>query len=80
MSHHKIRAKLLVSWQTFVAMGILLSASADFIFHGHWRQQIRIAFVPAVPLLCMCYVVPQSGILSVFLVPRPNILTVPPTG
>ncbi|CAD0095548.1 unnamed protein product, partial [Aureobasidium vineae] len=55
----KLRGRLLVSWQTFVAVGIFLGASANLIFHGHWRLQIGMAFIPAVPLLCLCYVVPE---------------------
>ncbi|KAH0031911.1 MFS general substrate transporter, partial [Aureobasidium melanogenum] len=56
----KLRGRLLVSWQTFVAFGIFLGASANCIFNGHWRWQIGIAFIPAVPLLCLCYVMPES--------------------
>ena len=63
-SPHKIRGNLLVSWQTFVAVGILLSASVNCIFHKHWRLQIGTAFLPAVPLLCLCYVIPESVFLS----------------
>ncbi|KAG9514313.1 MFS general substrate transporter, partial [Aureobasidium melanogenum] len=56
----KLRGRLLVSWQTFVAVGIFLGAVANLIFNGHWRWQIGIGFVPAVPLLCLCYVIPES--------------------
>ncbi|KAH0364808.1 MFS general substrate transporter, partial [Aureobasidium melanogenum] len=56
----KLRGRLLVSWQTFVAIGIFLGAVANLIFEGYWRLQIGIAFVPAIPLLCLCYVIPES--------------------
>ena len=59
----KLRGRLLVSWQTFVAVGIFLGAVANLIFKGHWRWQIGIAFVPAVPLLCLCYVIPEYGLV-----------------
>lgn len=55
----KLRGRLLVSWQTFVAIGIFLGAVTNLIFEGHWRWQIGIGFVPAVPLLCLCYVIPE---------------------
>lgn len=53
--------RLLVSWQTFVAVGIFLGTSSNLIFHDSWRHQIGIAFIPAVPLLCLCYVIPEYG-------------------
>jgi len=53
----KMRGKLLVSWQTFVAVGIFLGATANLIFAGHWRLQLGISFVPALPLLFLCYVI-----------------------
>ncbi|KAE9978325.1 hypothetical protein EG328_001499 [Venturia inaequalis] len=56
----EIRGRLLVSWQTFVAVGIFLGTSSNLIFHDSWRHQIGIAFIPAVPLLCLCYVIPES--------------------
>ncbi|KAH6672832.1 putative sugar transporter [Halenospora varia] len=60
VSPPKLRGRLLVSWQTFVAMGIFLGACANCTFHGQWRLQIGSAFIPAVPLLCLCYVIPES--------------------
>ncbi|KAH0274212.1 MFS general substrate transporter, partial [Aureobasidium melanogenum] len=56
----KLRGRLLVSWQTYVAVGIFFGAVANLIFNGHWRWQIGIGFVPAVPLLCLCHVIPES--------------------
>lgn len=55
----KMRGRLLVLWQTFVAIGIFLGAGASCIFAGHWRLQFGIAFVPALPLLCLCYVIQE---------------------
>jgi hypothetical protein len=57
----EIRGRLLVSWQTFVAVGIFFGTSGNLIFHENWRHQIGIAFIPAVPLLCLCYVIPEYG-------------------
>jgi MFS family permease len=55
----ELRGKLLVSWQTFVALGIWFGAIANLIFHDSWRRQIGIAFLPAVPLIFLCYVIPE---------------------
>jgi sugar transport protein len=57
----ELRGKLLVSWQTFVALGIWFGTVANLIFRTNWRHQIGIAFLPAVPLLCLCYVIPEYG-------------------
>lgn len=59
----EIRGRLLVSWQTFVAVGIFLGTSSNLIFSEDWRRQIGIAFIPAVPLLCLCYVIPEYEII-----------------
>jgi Sugar (and other) transporter len=60
VSPPRMRGRLLVSWQTFVAVGIFLGASTNCIFHGDWRSQIGLSFLPAVPLLCLCYVISES--------------------
>jgi hypothetical protein len=65
----EIRGRLLVSWQTFVAVGIFLGTCSNLIFHDNWRHQIGIAFIPAVPLLCLCYVIPEYVI---HLRPKPH--------
>lgn len=80
VSPPQMRGRLLVSWQTFVALGIFFGALANCIFDGKWRLQIGIAFVPAIPLLCLCYVIPESGFLFTFLVSRPNVLIDPRAG
>jgi len=56
----KIRGRLLVSWQTFTAVGILLGASANLIFHDSWRLQISSSYIPAVPLLFLASVCSES--------------------
>lgn len=57
VSPPEMRGKLLVSWQTFVAIGIFLGAAANCVFEGQWRHQFGIAFLPALPLLCLCFVI-----------------------
>lgn len=54
-----MRARLLVIWQTFTAVGIFFGAAANVIFEGMWQHQIGIAFVPAVPFVFLCYVIPE---------------------
>lgn len=63
VSPHLMRGKLLVSWQTFVAIGIFLGAAANLVFKGDWRLQFGIAFVPAVTLLCLCFIIGESVFL-----------------
>jgi hypothetical protein len=60
VSPPRMRGKLLVSWQTFVAVGIFFGAAANCIFQEQWRHQIGMAFMPALPLLCLCYVIRES--------------------
>lgn len=59
-----MRGRLLVSWQTFVAVGIFLGASANCIFEGQWRQQLGIAFVPALILMVICYMIREFVFLA----------------
>lgn len=68
----KLRGRLLVSWQTSVAVGIWLGTIANLIFRDNWRHQIGIAFLPAVPLLCLCFVIPEY--VMVLLLPEPQLI------
>lgn len=63
------RGQLLVSWQTFTAVGILLGSAVNLVFHGpqnvslpdswrqkvSWRLQIASCAIPAIPLLCLAF-------------------------
>lgn len=59
-----IRGALIMSWQAFVAFGILLGFSANLVVVNTgdiaWRLQLGSAFIPAVPLLLGIYFVPES--------------------
>ena len=59
-----IRGALVMSWQTFVAFGIMLGFSANLIVVNTgaiaWRLQLGSAFIPAVPLLLGTYLTPES--------------------
>jgi hypothetical protein len=59
-----MRGKLLVSWQTFVATGIVLGAAANLIFEAHWRLQIGSALIPALLLVSLCYVIQECVFLA----------------
>ena len=53
-----------MSWQMWVAFGILLGVSANLAFHAvgkiAWRLQLGSAFLPAIPLLLGIYLCPES--------------------
>lgn len=61
-----IRGGLIMSWQTWVAFGILLGTSANLaLVHVQpasivWRLQLGSAFIPAVPLVLGIFMVPES--------------------
>lgn len=59
-----IRGALIMSWQMWVAFGILLGTSANLAFKDlgkiAWRIQLGSAFLPAVPLLIGVYFCPES--------------------
>lgn len=61
-----IRGGLVMSWQTWVAFGILLGTSANLAVVNVtpakivWRLQLGSAFIPAVPLLLGIFLVPES--------------------
>ncbi|KAG9242174.1 putative sugar transporter [Calycina marina] len=56
----RIRGKLLVSWQTFTALGIALGNAANLILRKYWRWQTASGFVPAVILLTLVFMCSES--------------------
>ncbi|KUJ16458.1 uncharacterized protein LY89DRAFT_558025, partial [Mollisia scopiformis] len=56
----RIRGRLLVSWQTFTALGIFLGSAANLIVHKDWRWQTASGFIPAVVLLTLAFVCSES--------------------
>ncbi|KAM6509463.1 hypothetical protein FALCPG4_017118 [Fusarium falciforme] len=59
-----IRGALVMSWQLFVAFGIMLGFTANLVVVSTgdiaWRLQFGSAFIPAVPLLIGIYFAPES--------------------
>ncbi|KAL2673531.1 hypothetical protein Neosp_011973 [[Neocosmospora] mangrovei] len=59
-----IRGALVMSWQLFVAFGIMLGFTANLVVVNTgdiaWRLQLGSAFIPAVPLLFGIYFAPES--------------------
>lgn len=59
-----IRGALTMSWQLFVAFGIMLGFSANLVVINTgsiaWRLQLGSAFIPAVPLLLGIWFAPES--------------------
>jgi MFS family permease len=59
-----IRGALVMSWQLFVAFGIMLGFSANLVVVNTgsiaWRLQLGSAFIPAVPLVLGIYFAPES--------------------
>lgn len=61
-----IRGALVMTWQMWVAFGIMLGFSANLAVVDTpawitWRLQLGSAFIPAVPLLIGIYFVPESA-------------------
>lgn len=60
-----IRGALIMTWQMWVAFGIMLGFSANLIVVNTgaiaWRLQLGSAFIPAVPLIIGIYFVPESA-------------------
>lgn len=60
-----IRGALVMSWQVWVAFGIMLGFSANLTVAGTgdiaWRLQLGSACLPAIPLLIGIYLVPESA-------------------
>ncbi|CAF3512962.1 unnamed protein product [Fusarium graminearum] len=59
-----IRGAFVMSWQMWTAFGIFLGTCANVavtkIGHNAWRYQLGSAFIPAVPLMCLIYLCPES--------------------
>ncbi|KAH8176562.1 sugar transporter domain-containing protein [Sarocladium implicatum] len=59
-----VRGALTMSWQLWVALGILLGMSANLAVYDtgkiNWRLQLGSAMIPAIPLLAFIYVCPES--------------------
>lgn len=60
-----IRGALVMSWQLFVAFGIMLGFTANLVVVDlgdiAWRLQLGSAFIPTVPLLIGIYFTPESA-------------------
>ncbi|KAH8593996.1 hypothetical protein B0O99DRAFT_652918 [Bisporella sp. PMI_857] len=56
----RIRGRLLVSWQTFTALGIFLGSAANIILRHSWRWQTASGFIPAVTLLILVFTCSES--------------------
>ncbi|KAL3417130.1 hypothetical protein PVAG01_11130 [Phlyctema vagabunda] len=56
----RIRGRLLVSWQTFTALGIFLGNAANLIVHRDWRWQTASGFIPALILLTLVFLCSES--------------------
>ncbi|ORX33819.1 hexose transport-related protein [Kockovaella imperatae] len=59
-----IRGALVMSFQLWVAFGIFFGFCSNLIFYRigaiAWRVQLAAAFVPAIPVLLMCWFAPES--------------------
>ncbi|KAJ9665056.1 hypothetical protein H2201_004922 [Coniosporium apollinis] len=59
-----IRGSLVMSWQLFVAFGIFLGFSANLVVFNikslAWRLQLAAASLPAIPLIFLIFVCPES--------------------
>ncbi|KAG9240884.1 hypothetical protein BJ878DRAFT_523556 [Calycina marina] len=59
-----IRGALVMSWQLWTAFGIMLGNAANLAFvhvgKNTWRLQLGSAIVPAIPLLILIYLCPES--------------------
>lgn len=59
-----IRGAIVTSFQLYVAFGILVGFSSNLIFMNigrlAWRFQLAAAFVPAVPLMALIWLCPES--------------------
>jgi MFS family permease len=60
----RIRGALVMTRQVWVAAGIFFGFSANIAVinfgHNTWRYQLGSAFIPAVPLLTMIFMCPES--------------------
>ncbi|KAM5430706.1 hypothetical protein McanMca71_005218 [Microsporum canis] len=59
-----VRGGLVMSWQLWTAFGIFLGFTANLVVKNAgtiaWRLQVGSAFIPAVPLVAMVYLCPES--------------------
>ncbi|KAF2173431.1 hypothetical protein M409DRAFT_61842 [Zasmidium cellare ATCC 36951] len=59
-----IRGGLVMTWQLFTALGVVLGLAANLAVHKvggiAWRLQLGSACIPAVPLLLFVYLCPES--------------------
>ncbi|OTA53092.1 hypothetical protein K449DRAFT_440313 [Hypoxylon sp. EC38] len=58
-----VRGALVMSWQMWTAFGIFLGTAINLaVFHHplNWRLMLGAPFIPAVPLLCLIYLCPES--------------------
>ncbi|AEO67862.1 0aee102a-6c78-4519-849c-70092b746bbd [Thermothielavioides terrestris] len=59
-----IRGALVMSWQMWTAFGILLGTAINLAVFSvdniNWRLMLGAPFIPAVPLLCLIYLCPES--------------------
>lgn len=56
-----LRAQILVAWQTFVALGILVGAIVNYYLSTAqtWRWALGISAVPALTFAALCYAIPE---------------------
>ncbi|KAI1850572.1 hypothetical protein JX265_004282 [Neoarthrinium moseri] len=58
-----IRGALVMSWQMWTAFGIFLGTAINLALYNaphNWRLMLGAPFIPAVPLLCLIYLCPES--------------------
>ncbi|KAJ4213957.1 hypothetical protein NW759_010486 [Fusarium solani] len=60
-----VRGALVMSWQMWTAFGIFLGTAFNLaVFHVdrsiNWRLMLGAPFIPAVPLMCLIYLCPES--------------------
>ncbi|KAI0847238.1 hypothetical protein F5Y00DRAFT_242063 [Daldinia vernicosa] len=58
-----VRGALVMSWQMWTAFGIFLGTAINLAVFYHpynWRLMLGAPFIPAVPLLCLIYLCPES--------------------
>lgn len=56
-----LRGRILIGWQTFVAIGILVGAIVNncFSHESSWRLALGLSATPAFTFLCLCYAIPE---------------------
>lgn len=66
----RIRGALVISWQMWVAFGIMLGMAFNLAFKDlgklAWRFQLASAFMPAVPMLYLIWLCPGQSNVTVF--------------